>query len=89
MKIGIFGESPYETDAMKALLENRHKQVRVVPMIKHLKGGQMLSAKAIKLFKAEMDLVEDYALVIAMHDLDAPPSDNKKKREIDEWFAQF
>ncbi len=91
MKIGIFGESPYESKAIASLLSKQHNKTgaRFAPMLKNLPGGQLLSAKAVRLFSAEMELHGDFHGVIVMHDLDAPPTNTAKRKEIIEWYNQF
>lgn len=87
MKIGIIGEDPYDTIAIKNLLSRRYPY-RFKPILRHIKGDQLNSAKTKRLLKIELKDAA-YAVVIFTRDLDGLETETQKIQDITKWFEDL
>lgn len=84
MKIGIIGEDPYDTTAVKNLLSRKYPY-QFKPILRQIKGDQLDSTKTKRLLKIELKS-DAYAVVIYTRDLDGLETETKKIQKISRWF---
>lgn len=84
MVIGIIGEDPYDTTAIKNLLLQKYS-FRFKPILKQVRGAQLDSAKTRRLLKIELKS-NDYTLIIYTRDLDGLETELQKKEKLVKWF---
>lgn len=82
--IGIIGEDPYDTAAIKNLLSQKYSH-RFKPILKQIKGDQLYSRKTLKLLKIELKHTH-YPIIIYIKDLDGLESEKGKRERIFNWF---
>lgn len=87
MKIGIIGEDPYDTHAIKNLLVQKYPY-RFKPILKKIKGDQLNSPKTRKLLKIELK-AESYPIIIYTRDLDGLETEISKIEKIKNWFQDL
>ncbi|HLP48575.1 MAG TPA: hypothetical protein VK469_21725, partial [Candidatus Kapabacteria bacterium] len=77
MKIGIIGEDPYDTDAIRNLLAQKYAY-QFQPILKNIRGDQLNSPKTAKLLKIELKTIH-YPIIIYTRDLDGLETEIPKK----------
>ncbi len=87
MKIGIIGEDPYDTNAIKNLLSQKYS-FQFVPILKQIRGDQLNSAKTQRLVNIELKN-QHYFLIIITRDLDGLETEIHKKEKVFKWFKQL
>ena len=87
MKIGIIGEDPYDTNAIKNLLSQKYS-FQFIPLLKQVRGDQLSSAKTRRLFKIELKH-QNYPIIIFTKDLDGLETESRKKKRVQDWFNQL
>ena len=80
MKIGIIGEDPYDTTAIKNLLSGKYPY-QFKPILRNIKGGHLDSAKTKRLLKIELKC-NPYPLIIYVRDLDGLDTETQKKKRM-------
>jgi hypothetical protein len=84
MKIGIIGEDPYDTEAIRNLLAQKYAY-RFQPILKNIRGDQLNSPKTAKLLKIELK-TNHYPIIIYNRDLDGLETETRKKEKVVKWF---
>lgn len=87
MKIGIIGEDPYDTTAIKNLLSRKYP-FRFKPILRKIKGDQLSSAKTKRLLQIELKS-DIYKIIIYTRDLDGLETETGKKKKILKWFKEL
>jgi hypothetical protein len=87
MKIGLVGEAPNDTSAIKNLLSQKYKQLEFVTMLERINGSMLDNHKTIsRLLRVEYETqAPDY--VIFIRDLDALENDKKAKAKRRQTFT--
>lgn len=91
MQVGLFGESPYDTDAVYNLLSKpytgRFKFVKLLTV----KDARILerAGKMQKLLEAEIENNQDLSAIICIRDLDSAESDKLAKQKRLNWFEEL
>lgn len=79
--VGLLGESPNDTNSVRALLGQRYgKRVRFVIISPEITGSQLDTAKLQKIVLINYRFQKP-DLVVVIRDLDAPETDRRKKVE--------
>lgn len=87
MLIGIIGEDPFDTTAIKHLMERRFP-LQFRPILKQIKGDMLTTAKTRRLLKIELKK-QSYKVIIYTKDLDGLDTETQKKKKIVHWFNQL
>jgi hypothetical protein len=80
MKVGIIGEDPYDTTAIKNLLSRKYPY-QFKPILKQVRGHQLDSAKSLRLLKIEL-MQQTYPVIIYTRDLDGLETETQKKEKF-------
>lgn len=86
INIGLIGESPYDTEALMHLLQQRFDHgFRYHVLLRNISGDHLASDKAKKMAAVE---IEDKKpeLLIVMRDLDGPHTDAGLVAEKNKWY---
>jgi hypothetical protein len=87
MKIGIIGEDPYDTGAIRNLLAQKY-EYQFRPILKKIRGDQLNSPKTGKLLKIELK-ANHYPIIIYIRDLDGLETETRKKEKVVKWFNEL
>lgn len=87
MKVGIIGEDPYDTTAIKNLLSRKYPY-QFKPILKQVRGHQLDSAKSRRLLKIEL-MHHAYPIIIYTRDLDGLETEIRKKEKVFKWFKNM
>jgi hypothetical protein len=87
MKVGIIGEDPYDTTAIKNLLSRKYPY-QFKPILKQVRGHQLDSAKSRRLLKIEL-MDNAYPVIIYNRDLDGLETETQKKEKVFNWFKKM
>jgi hypothetical protein len=88
IRIGLFGESPHDTAAIKVLLERRYGgQIDCFPLLRGIRGSLLDDAQILRSLRIEYQS-EKPQIVIAIRDLDALEDDRGKVVERQQWFRR-
>ena len=88
-KIGLIGEDPNDTLAIKNLLEQRYpKKFQFKQLIKNKKGYQLDNARVSHALKIEFDDFKPHH-VIFIRDTDAIESEKEKIKKVLDWFKKL
>ena len=85
--IGLISEDPYDSNALKNLLEKRYN-VRLIVILERMKGAQLDSRKAKRLMEIELKS-KKCKHIIYSRDLDGPRTDVKKWEKLNKWFKNL
>ncbi|MCG9911068.1 MAG: DUF4276 family protein [Flavobacteriales bacterium] len=85
MKIGLVGEAPSDTKAMKNLLNKRFSHFTFETLIEDIRGSELDNQKTKHLLRASY-IVKRPDYVIFIRDLDSLETDRKKILERNEYF---
>jgi hypothetical protein len=87
MKIGLVGEAPNDTNAIKNLLGKNYKECEFFDLLTDITGGMLDSPKLFRrLLRFEFEDKRPDVLIF-IRDLDSHEKDSKKKRERKKIFA--
>jgi hypothetical protein len=91
MKIGLFGESPYDTDALCNLLSKPYAgRFNFVKLLRRISAQELGSlGKMQRILKAEVRSRTDISAVVIVLDLDSDEQDEKALREKKGWFEKL
>lgn len=86
VRVGLLGESPNDTAALKVLLEQRYAgRIQVFPLLKNLTGDKVGGLKALRMLPTQyQDQKPD--IVVFTRDLDALASDAAQRRRRQQEF---
>ncbi|MDI9364842.1 MAG: hypothetical protein QM541_07820 [Flavobacterium sp.] len=88
-KIGLIGEDPHDTIAIKNLLLKRHATgVQFKPLTKNDRGCDLDNSNYAKRLKIEY-AKEKPSFVIFIRDVDGVFSEKKKIKAVEEWFNKL
>jgi hypothetical protein len=88
-KVGLIGEDPHDTIAIKNLLLKRHaKGLLFKPLSKNDRGSGLDSHNYAARLKIEYDKEKPH-FVIFIRDVDGLPSEKKKIKEVEAWFNKL
>ena len=88
-RVGVVGESSYDTEAMRGLLERQYGQrAQFIALAMRLQGGQLDGQKARTMFRLTYQSKRP-DLVVIFRDLDGPANDDAKRREREALFAEM
>ncbi|WP_184550615.1 DUF4276 family protein [Mucilaginibacter sp. FT3.2] len=89
IKVGLVGEDPNDTSAIKNLLEKRYKdRVLFKPLVKGIKGHQLDSPKIKKSLPIEFE-DQECKFIVYIRDLDAFKSQEDKLQAKRQWFKDL
>jgi hypothetical protein len=91
IKIGVFGESPYDTDAICNLLTKPYAgRFSFVKLLRRISSEELSSiGKMRRILKAEISSRTDVSAVIVVLDLDSHGQDAEALREKKAWFEKL
>ena len=88
-RVGVVGESSYDTRAMRDLLERQYGgRAQFMDMGLRLAGGQFDGKKSQTMFKLRYEAKQP-DLVIIFRDLDGPADDKEMRRKREVFFADM
>ena len=89
MKIGLIGEDPNDTDSIKNLLLQKHKEVfHFIQLLRNKRGYQLDNPRTQAALKIEYERkVPDHVLFI--RDVDGLPSQQDKIKKVNTWFNKL
>lgn len=87
MKIGLIGEDPNDTQAIKNLLQQK-LDVKFKPLLKNITGSNLDSKKFLRMFRGELKK-EEFSAIFFVRDLDGLPSENQKIEKKKYWFNKL
>lgn len=87
MKIGLVGEAPSDTLAVKNLLERRYSDInfQFAPLLQFINGSQLDSQKTKRFLRNEYE-IQKPDIVIFIRDLDATLPNRTKLAERQDYF---
>ncbi|CAN5918523.1 hypothetical protein BH11BAC7_BH11BAC7_08340 [soil metagenome] len=88
LRIGMIGESEYDRDALKMLLNRYYQGLVFIPLLKKVNGTQLDQEKTLDILELEFSGKKCDALII-QRDLDADISDDRKTKERNEFFGNI
>lgn len=88
IKVGLIGESPYDTEAIHNLLSKYYKNsFQFVKLLKRVTGNELESlGKMKRLLSAEVKNEADLSYIIYIRDLDALEDNREAVLKRTEWF---
>ena len=91
MKIGLFGESPYDIDAIGNLLTDPYAgRFSFVKLLRRITSEDLGSlGKMKRILKLEVSSRTDVSAVIVVLDLDSDAQDEEALREKKSWFGKL
>lgn len=88
-KIGLIGEDPNDTIAIKNLLLQRHTTgLQFEQLLKRKRGYELNNPRYAAALKIEYDAKRP-DFIIFIKDADALPSEREKIKEVEEWFSKL
>lgn len=88
-RVGVVGESSFDTKAMRDLLERQYGQrAQFIDLALRLEGGQFDGHKAKTMFKLRYEAKQP-DLIIIFRDLDGSASDKEMRRKREAFFADM
>ena len=88
-RVGVVGESVFDTKAMQDLLQKQYGQrAQFVPMVVRLDGGQLDGKKARTMFSLTYEAKRP-DLVVVFRDLDGPEDDKVQRRKRRKFFEEL
>lgn len=88
-RVGVVGESAFDTEAIRELLERRYGQrAQFLDLSLRLQGGQFDGQKSYTMFKLRYEAKQP-DLVIIFRDLDGPADDQEMRRKREAFFADM
>ncbi len=89
INIGLIGESPYDTKAIKHLLQKRYDVgYRYTTLLKNVTGDHLNTLKAIRAIASEVKQ-KNPDVVVVMRDADAYESDINRIKEKQDWYIHL
>lgn len=90
MKIGLIGEAPNDTLAIKNLLSSKYdnEKYEFINMLDHIHGSQLDNQKTKRLLRVEYEIKKP-DLVIFIRDLDSLLPNKQKLNERRNYFTDF
>ncbi|HRG89369.1 MAG TPA: DUF4276 family protein [Chitinophagales bacterium] len=89
IKIGLVGEDPNDTSAIKNLLEKKYKKrVQFIPLLKRINGYQLDNNKVKNSLSIEFE-DKKCKFVLYVRDLDAYKSEASKVNAKKKWFTDL
>ena len=87
IKIGLIGESPYDTKAIKHLMQQKYKEgFHYSILLKNITGNHLDTPKAMRAVVSEI-MEQNPDIVVVIRDADALESRNNVIREKKEWYS--
>ncbi|MDQ3108771.1 MAG: DUF4276 family protein [Bacteroidota bacterium] len=80
LRIGMIGESEYDRDALKTLLNKHYENLQFIPLLKRVNGTQLDQKRTLDLLEFELSSKKIDALIV-QRDLDADVNDENKTGE--------
>lgn len=88
-KIGIVGEDPNDTDAIKNLLQKKHANaLHFKQLIKNKRGHQLDNERTFHSLKIEYDDYKPH-FVLFIRDADGIVTENNKIKKVVNWFTKL
>jgi len=89
IKVGLIGESPYDTKAIQHLLQQKYyKGFRYTTLLKNITGDHLNTPKAIRAVVSEVGYQQPN-IVVVIRDGDALASNSKMIKERMEWYQDL
>ena len=86
VRVGLLGESPNDTAALKVLLEQRYAgRIQVFPLLKNLKGDKVGGLKALRMLPTQYQ-EQKPDIVVFTRDLDSLASDVTQRQRRQQEF---
>lgn len=88
-KIGLIGEDPNDTNAIKNLLERKYpKNIKFQQLLKNIRGHQLDNARVSKSLEIEY---KEYKpnFVIFIRDADCISTEQAKIQKVHDWFSKL
>lgn len=91
MHVGLFGESPYDTNAVYNLLSKHYANRLKFVKLSTIKDATILkrTGKMLKLLEAEIEDNPNISAIIFMRDLDSDDNDKKARKDRLDWFKEL
>jgi hypothetical protein len=89
VRVGLLGESPNDTAALKVLLEQRYAgRIQIFPLLKNLKGDKVSGLKALRMLPTQYQ-AQKPDIVVFTRDLDALASNAAQLQRRQQEFDQI
>jgi len=88
MRIGLVGEAPNDTEAIKNLLNKKYSALEFFFMLNNINGSNLDNQKTKRLLRIEYEF-EKPDIVIFIRDLDSVLPNKKKLYERKNYFTEF
>jgi len=88
MKIGLVGEAPGDTGAIKNLLSRNYNNLDFIELLQRIDGSMLDNKKAIRQVRREFE-IERPDIVLVIRDLDSHEKDGKKLKERKDTFSRL